>query len=307
MLIMGIGGFICLAALGVGGYVFWVFRELRIARESLILTDASLYAQGAQAANKKAASKKKRTTQDTKLDIKLHEAGLNLSALNWILLIIACAVLAAAVVYFLTKNVAIALVPLPVVYLISNLYLSSRSTKRRHLFNVQLARALPQIAAGIRSSFTLERAIRVTTAHLEDPLRDEFQKVSADAAYSTSLTEAITRMAKRTQNKHIKKLATAVTIQEHKGGPIAPSLDMIAEGVNADLAAERELRQEKASMSLTKWVVIAALPLFLLLKWATDLSFVQFYTTQPLGWLVLGIAGVIEVVGILIAQKITRV
>lgn len=295
---------LALTALALGGQVLSILRTQRIESISTISSDAALYAQGAEAARKRAAKGDKK---ESALGRKLHEAGIEMGTQSWVLMMSVIALVLVVLLYVSTHNPLIALLCLPVVYLVQNLYIGSAQRKRKSLLTAQLAKALPQVASGMRASFTPERAIRITAVNQESPLKDEFQRVAADAAYSTTLPEAITRMAVRTGNKHVKSLASAFAIQSRQGGDLAPTLDDIATNVMAELDAERERKSEIAAMKLTKWVVAAAPPLIAAFLFATDARYTDFYFGQPYGVAILVAAGTAEVAGLYISNRITRI
>lgn len=167
------------------------------------------------------------------------------------------------------------------------------------------ARALPQIAASVRSSLTLERALRTAASHVEDPLREELARVLADTAYGTTLAMAFERMARRTDSPDVRSLAAAVRIQQRFGGAVAPVLDLIAAHAAARLRTSRELKTELAGTRLAKWFVALAMPAIFFIMFATNADFSQFYREQPLGWIVLGVAGCSEAFGLFACQRIT--
>lgn len=184
-----------------------------------------------------------------------------------------------------------------------------RHTKKKYLdlFDEQFARALPQIAASVSSSLTFERALRVSMLHMDDPLKEQFRQALAEAAFETPLYAALEHMAERVMNPHARTLAAAARIQGERGGNIAPALEMISIDVNGSLKAERELRTEIASTRMTKWIVAAAMPAIFAIVFFFDQSTAHFYMTDPLGWAVIGGSLVIEVVGLLVISKITKI
>ena len=126
------------------------------------------------------------------------------------------------------------------------LQVRQRARKRSELLDVQLAHALPQIAASLRSSLTLERALRVGLVHMDDPLHGEIARVLADATYGTPLHEALEAMARRTQSEDVRTLASAARMRQGSGGSVAAALALISSRVNARLKAARELKVEVA-------------------------------------------------------------
>ena len=151
----------------------------------------------------------------------------------------------------------------------------------------------------------LARALRKAASHVEDPLREELARVLADTAYGTTLAMAFERMARRTDSPDVRSLAAAVRIQQRFGGAVAPVLDLIAAHAAARLRTSRELKTELAGTRLAKWFVALAMPAIFFIMFATNADFSQFYREQPLGWIVLGVAGCSEAFGLFACQRIT--
>ena len=150
------------------------------------------------------------------------------------------------------------------------LQVRQRARKRSELLDVQLAHALPQIAASLRSSLTLERALRVGLVHMDDPLHGEIARVLADATYGTPLHEALEAMARRTQSEDVRTLASAARMRQGSGGSVAAALALISSRVNARLKAARELKVEVAGTRLAKWFVAGAMPAIFLIMYAMN-------------------------------------
>lgn len=179
-------------------------------------------------------------------------------------------------------------------------------TQRRELFDKQFVRMLPQLAASVRSSLTIERALRVACARTEEPLRDELTRVIADVTYGTPLATSLEDMARRTGSADVYALASATRMQQRFGGSLAPVLDMVAAHANVRMKASRELKTEIAGTRLAKWFVALSMPCIFLLMYATNADFAYFYTSEPLGWAMLGGAALLEVVGLAACRSITR-
>ena len=137
------------------------------------------------------------------------------------------------------------------------------------------------------------------------PKLPRLARVLADTAYGTTLAMAFERMARRTDSPDVRSLAAAVRIQQRFGGAVAPVLDLIAAHAAARLRTSRELKTELAGTRLAKWFVALAMPAIFFIMFATNADFSQFYREQPLGWIVLGVAGCSEAFGLFACQRIT--
>ncbi len=299
------------AALSV--VAFSLVRADRIARRSAPIADSDLFAYGAQAAAKKDTRRRNEESEPDKSDFlansslakKLRSSGMDVSPLQWVLLVGAAFVSAVLVASRVGGHLAWGMLSGFAVLVGSNLILRRFSRKRKEIFDMQLAEALPRIVASVRGSLTLERALRASVTHMDDPLRSEFVRVLADSAYGMALHEALEDMARRTENEDVRTLAAATKLRQSKGGSMVSALSMISRRVNDRLRASRELRTEVASTRIAKWFVAAAMPAIFFLMYATNADFARFYSGEPLGWAVLGVAAFLEVVGLMLSHRVT--
>lgn len=286
-------------AVALGAYA--LVRQARAAQRRRRLDDRDLYEAGEAAATER---KKVRLPRLTAL---LHETGREGSAVGWIAQLAALAFVVFAVATALSGRAVVGAGAGAAVLGAMGVRLHLLRKRRQELLSHQFTRVLPQVAASVRSSLTLERALRTAASHVEDPLREEVARVLADAAYGTTLAEAFELMAARTGDPDVRALAAAVRIQQRFGGAIAPVLDLIAQHAAARQRAARELKTELAGTRLAKWFVACSMPAIFFIMFATNADFAQFYTHEPLGWIVLGVALCSELLGLFACQRITSV
>ncbi|WP_281653819.1 type II secretion system F family protein [Eggerthella sinensis] len=286
-------------AVALGTYA--LVRQARAAQRRRRLDDRDLYEAGEAAATER---KKVRLPRLTAL---LHETGREGSAVGWIAQLAALAFVVFAVATALSGRAVVGAGAGAAVLGAMGARLHLLRKRRQELLSQQFTRVLPQVAASVRSSLTLERALRTAASHVEDPLREEVARVLADAAYGTTLAEAFELMAARTGDPDVRALAAAVCIQQRFGGAIAPVLDLIAQHAAARQRASRELKTELAGTRLAKWFVACSMPAIFFIMFATNADFAQFYTHEPLGWIVLGVALCSELLGLFACQRITSV
>lgn len=286
-------------AVALGAYA--LVRQARAAQRRRRLDDRDLYEAGEAAATER---KKVRLPRLTAL---LHETGREGSAVGWIAQLAALAFVVFAAATALSGRAVVGAGAGAAVLGAMGARLHLLRKRRQELLSQQFTRVLPQVAASVRSSLTLERALRTAASHVEDPLREEVARVLADAAYGTTLAEAFELMAARTGDPDVRALAAAVRIQQRFGGAIAPVLDLIAQHAAARQRAARELKTELAGTRLAKWFVACSMPAIFFIMFATNDDFAQFYTHEPLGWIVLGVALCSELFGLFACQRITSV
>lgn len=289
---------IAVAAALTGLALYSIKRRSRAEERDRAPSDEDLYARGEESAHVNAPAVL------APLASALHRAGIDTAPIAWLSGIVAVSIVSAACAAVLF-GAAAALVGAGAVAIGAAVRVRVLQARRRALFDRQLVRMLPQLSASVRSSLTLERAVRVAAAHVEDPLREELERVLGEVSYGTSLAAAFSRMAQRTGSPDAAALAAAMRVQQRFGGSLSSVLDLVADHANARMKTERELRTELAGTRLAKWFVAASMPCIFLIMFASNADFSRFYREEPLGWAVLGLAAVLEVVGLIACQRIT--
>ncbi len=245
--------------------------------------------------------------RDTPFVRKLRAAGITINPTLLRGLGVGVVVLFAFFAAMVSSNPLFGVAGALVAFVVLRLLMKRRIQKRVELFDVQLAQALPRIAASVRGALTLERALRVAIIHMEDPLREEFVHVLSDTSCGMPLSDALLAMADRTQNDDVRTLANATKVRHGSGGSIFAVLSMVSSRIDARLKAACELKIEIAGTRMAKWFVAAAMPTIFLIMYFTNVGFARFYLEEPLGWLVLGVAAAMEVAGLLASHGITSV
>ncbi len=284
------------AAAALGAYSVSA-RERAAARDDA-LSGKELYERGgsAEEGNRKRPSGPVATV--------LEEAGIETSPSLWMAGVAASCVVGAAF-GCMAAGVLAGMAVAVVIAAGACLWLVRSRRRRRAEIAEQFVRLLPQVSASVRSSLTLERAIRVACEGAPDPVYGELALLLARVSYGTSLDRAMQGMAERTGSVDAAALASAMRIQQRFGGSMASVLDLVAEHANARMRMERELRSELAGTRLATLFVSCSMPAIFAFSWATNGDFASFYSQEPLGWAVLGAAALMEVVGIAACKRVT--
>ena len=253
----------------------------------------------------------KRDAESAKADVEgplgrmLRDAGIEASPVSWTLCLGTVGAFAA---FFGMRASGLlgAMLGVGLVCIAAALYVLRARAKRRELLSRQFVRLVPQLSASVKSSLTLERALRVSADHAPEPLRSELMAVLARVSYGMPLVQALARMAQSTGDADVAALASAMRIQQRFGGSMGAVLDLIAEHAQGRALMQQELRSELAGTRMATVVVACAMPAIFAFMFATNPAFSLFYRENPLGWAVLAGAALMEVAGIAACRRITR-
>lgn len=244
----------------------------------------------------------------------LADAGLHISAALWRTMQLGSSLIAFAIVFLSAQGsspspnlifnlIAGTLAALAIVACFSR-YLKERSKKQRLLLEKQLAQVEMQIAENSRSGLPVSRSIIACSELSEEPLKGHLKRLHNEMTFSDcTLSEGFKNMARRTNSADAKLLADVISIQEQTGSNLADALDFLHETIARRLEMRQSLQSALAETKITKTIVsITPWAIFFLLAFAPLIrieGFWEFYSSNPIGWVVLTACVVIEA-GILV-------
>lgn len=291
-------GFICLILIA---WSTAIVRNEKVARRNVVETEKS-FLKEAQAR----AQASRKVKDPGKLSQLLIAAGIKTDPIKWFGEFFLGGIVLVGVLSVLgVPGIMVVALFIIVIALSIGLPLT-KAKKNKRIFAEQLAQALPQIAENVRCGLSPESAVRSVSAHMDDPLREEFRQLNSEIAYGSTLAEAFESMAARTGSDDIKLVATVVAVQTARGGKLSDTFDMVAETVSARLDLRRHVRIITSESRTSMWIVTVLPWLFLIFMGLSDNRVFQFYGT-PLGSIVLAVAIGLELMGIFVMTRIGKI
>ncbi|MEQ4500960.1 type II secretion system F family protein, partial [Nocardioides kribbensis] len=139
------------------------------------------------------------------------------------------------------------------------------------------------------------------------PVASEFRRVLVEVRLGVSLEEALESVAERFESKDFEWVVMAIRIQRQVGGNLAELLDTVAGTMREREYMRRQVAALAAEGKLSAWVLGLLPPLFLVYLVLTNGDYVKPMFTEPLGWLMLGGAGLILGLGVFWMSRLIKV
>ena len=232
---------------------------------------------------------------------KLDQAGMPISSGAWAALRLMAAAAGACAAWVAFANPLLAAAAAGLAFCATGSYRTRKVAARQDQLSLQLAGALPQVAANIRCGMTAERALKITTDVAEEPMRSQFERLNAQMAYGVRLDEALADMAARNGNADIGLVAIAVGMQQDAGGDLADVLERIAGKIQSRMSLRRHVLSATASVrSSRKMLLLMPWFIALVVGWsvAGGMSFwsgavgtalaAAILALEAVGWVVMG-------------------
>ncbi len=188
-------------------------------------------------------------------------------------------------------------------FMIPHGYLSMREDKQRHLLNSQVGDMILLLGNYLRAGHSFTRAMQFISREMPSPMADELKKFAKDATLGRSVEEALTSLEKRTGDKDLTMVITAIRIQHEVGGNLAEILDKINHTIRERVRLRGEARTLTTQGRLTA-IIIAVLPIVVGLGiFFLHPDFIRILFESYEGQIMLLMALFAEVTGVLLIRR----
>jgi tight adherence protein B len=187
------------------------------------------------------------------------------------------------------------------------LYLRQKRNRRLRRFSELLPEAIDLMSRGLRAGQALSASIETIAQESEEPLRSEFQRAADEQSFGLPFREAMLNLGRRVPVADLQFLVTAILVQKETGGNLAQILDKASHVIRERVRVAGQMRTRTAQGRLTAWV-LCSLP-FLLFMGMNFLSpgYGKILFSDSFGQKMVGYAGVMMVIGMLVIRKIINV
>ncbi len=179
--------------------------------------------------------------------------------------------------------------------------------RRRKRFDSQLADGLIMISNGLRAGLSLVQAIEMLVKEGKPPISQEFEIVLREHRLGASLGDALKNLTERMPGNDTRIMVNATLILLESGGNLPERFDTLAKTMQERKKIQQKIKTMTAEGVTQAWI-LALLPLVLALALNTmnNEVFRLMYTTI-LGWMIISLVVLMEIVGIWWMLKIVRV
>jgi len=209
--------------------------------------------------------------------------------------------------WFLTGGFVLPVLAGALTLVLPRIVLARINRRRRLRIVLQLPDVLLMLGSSLRAGTSLQIAMDIAIRETPAPLSQELGVVVREQRLGLALEDALESMATRLKLEEVDLVVAAMTIARDVGGNLAETLDQLAHTLRSKATMEGKIRS-LTSQGKLQGLIVGLLPIFLMLV----LSRMQHDAMQPLfhsllGFAVLGVIGVLEVIGFLMIRKIVAI
>jgi tight adherence protein B len=235
----------------------------------------------------------------------LARAGLNITPAEYLLIRIGAVALGALIGLFRFGLSVGPIVIAAVGFVIPPLVVSYLQRRRQNMFNEQLGGMLQLLSNSLKTGYAIDRAIETVATKSQPPVSTEFERVATEITLGTSVEEALSALLLRINSPDLEFIVTAILLHTRVGGNLAEVLDNISDTLRDRVQTKRDMSVLTAQ-SRASATIITGLPILLGLGLYV---FVPGYfapmTSTFIGYVLLGIAGFLILVGNLLIRRMT--
>jgi tight adherence protein B len=246
-----------------------------------------------------------RSHGDQRLRVLLDRAGLRLRIGEFLVLVVAMALVAFAAVYSFFGVLFAALAAVVSIGVIVAI-VDAIGQRRRAKFRSQLPDTLQLIAGSLRAGFGLNTAIGAVADEQEDPTAMEFARLLVEVQLGRTVEEALRAAATRVQSEDLPWVADAIEIHRETGGDIADLLDGIAATVRERERVRGQIRSLSAEGRISG-LILVLMPFFLAgVTYLTAPDYLGELTASSEGRWMIAIGVFNMIIGIVWIRRIIR-
>lgn len=187
------------------------------------------------------------------------------------------------------------------------LHIYMKRQKRLNKFLQLLPDALDLMSRGLSAGHAFTEALQMVSSEMPEPISSEFRKTYEEQNLGLSLKLALENLVERVPLLDLRMTVTAVMIQRETGGNLSELLEKVAHTIRERFRIMEDLKTMTLSSRWSAWL-LCALPIFLAVYVSImNPGYMDVMWRDPRGHWLLAIAAIMQVLGILMVQKIMKI
>ncbi|MCK4532164.1 type II secretion system F family protein [bacterium] len=210
-------------------------------------------------------------------------------------------------VYFMTKNIVLAVFAVAGSVVLPRLFVKFAKAKHSKKFDEQLVEALILLSNSLKAGLDLTQGMQLIVRDMPAPISDEFKLVLQETNIGSPLEASLENLANRINSELVRFIVTAIVIQRESGGDITKILDQVVRSIRDNHSLMRKVQVLTAQGILESGVSFV-------LPWglAVALSimkpgFLNPLFHHPIGVIILLAATGWQIIGVFIVFKMSKI
>lgn len=187
------------------------------------------------------------------------------------------------------------------------LHVMNKRKKRMKKFLQLLPDALDLMSRGLSAGHAFTESLQMVATEMPEPISSEFRKTYDEQNLGLSLKLALENLIQRMPLLDLRMCVTAIMIQRETGGNLSELLEKVAYTIRERFRIMEDLKTLTLSSRWSAWL-LCGLPIFLAIYMsAMNPQYMEVMWRDPRGHNLLFIAAVMQILGMLMVQKIMKI
>jgi tight adherence protein B len=187
------------------------------------------------------------------------------------------------------------------------LHVMNKRKKRMKRFLQLLPDALDLMSRGLSAGHAFTEALQMVATEMPEPISTEFRKTYDEQNLGLSLKLALENLVQRVPLLDLRMCVTAIMIQRETGGNLSELLEKVAYTIRERFRIMEDLKTLTLSSRWSAWL-LCGLPIFMAIYMsAMNPTYMEVMWRDPRGHNLLFIAAVMQILGMLMVQKIMKI
>ena len=242
-----------------------------------------------------------------KIDVQLVQAHLPIKSEEYIAINIIIFLAAAVVFLVFTESLAGSGALALLAACAPGIYVNSRRKSIIQKIDQQLPDTLALISNTLKSGYSFLQAVDAASRELPPPVSLEFQQILKEINLGVNTEKALESLSKRVQSQDLELIIMAVLIQRQIGGNLSEILDNISETIRSRIKIKGEIKILTAQGRISG-LIISLMPVALgVILYFINPKYISVLFNHPVGWGMIGLAVVMQGIGIFLIRRIIRI
>jgi tight adherence protein B len=187
------------------------------------------------------------------------------------------------------------------------LHVLARRRKRMNRFLQLLPDALDLMSRGLSAGHAFTEALHMVATEMPEPISSEFRKTYEEQNLGLSLKLALENLVHRMPLLDLRMCVTAILIQRETGGNLSELLEKVAYTIRERFRILEDLKTLTLSSRWSAWLLCALPALLATYMTVMNPEYMEVMWRDPRGHKLLAVAVVMQLMGVLMVQKIMKI
>lgn len=237
----------------------------------------------------------------------IDQADSQITVMRLVLLSLTAGVLAVLAVSMVSASYLLMVLCGIIATAVPFLHIAMKRKKRLKKFLQLLPDALDLMSRGLSAGHAFTESLQMVASEMPEPIATEFRKTYDEQNLGLSLKLALENLVQRMPLLDLRMCVTAVLIQRETGGNLSELLEKVAHTIRERFRIMEDLKTLTLSSRWSAWL-LCALPIFMAVYiTAMNPNYMEVMWRDPRGHKLLAIAVIMQILGMLMVQKIMKI